>query len=328
MRPDTTIHLKWIQCFVIAVGLSVLAPAAFAADDHADLPEGPIVANPYAGPYPIRVVATTGMVGDLARNVGGEHVAVHALMGEGVDPHLYKATPGDVRSLRGADLILFNGLHLEGKMADILLKLARLQPTFAVTEGLDRKRLREPPEFQGNYDPHVWFDVAIWSDCALFVRDVLIALDPPHADDYRRNADDYRRRLDELHIYARAQLATVPRERRVLVTAHDAFGYFGRAYDVEVLAIQGISTESEAGVHKVNELVGTIADRGVLAVFVETSVSDKNIKALVEGCQSRGHALRIGGSLYSDAMGADGTPEGAYPGMVRRNVDTIVGALK
>jgi manganese/zinc/iron transport system substrate-binding protein len=314
----------------VAAAVVLLAPYAASADEgHDDAAlESPVVAKPYDGAYPIRVLTTTGMVADLARNVGGEHVEVEALMGEGVDPHLYKATPGDIRTLRGADLILFNGLHLEGKMAEILLKLARLKPTFAATEGLDWAKLREPPEFQGNYDPHVWFDVALWSECADYTRDVLIALDPPHADDYRRNAEAYRKELADLDAYTRAQLATIPAERRVLVTAHDAFGYFGRAYDVEVLAIQGISTESEAGVYKINELVATIAQRKVKAVFVETSVSDKNIRALVEGCRSQGHALRIGGSLYSDAMGKAGTPDGTYDGMVRKNVDTIVGALK
>lgn len=292
------------------------------ASEHAEMPDE------YPGAYPIGIVATTGMVADLARNIGGEHVSVSALMGEGIDPHLYKASPGDVTKLRGANLILYSGLHLEGKMADILLRLARRQPVYAVTEKLPEDLMREPPEFLGQYDPHVWFDVAIWSRCGEFVRDLLAEFDPAHAEDYRRNAEPYLAELAALDRYARERIATIPDEKRILVTAHDAFGYFGDAYNIEVIAIQGISTESEAGVYKINQMVDALVTRKIKAVFVETSVSDKNIMALIEGCRARGHEVVIGGSLYSDAMGKDGTPAGTYPGMVRANVDTIVGALK
>lgn len=292
------------------------------ASEHAEMGDG------YSGPYPIGIVATTGMVADLARNIGGEHVSVSSLMGEGIDPHLYKASPGDVTKLRGANLILYSGLHLEGKMADVLLRLARRQPVYAVTEELPEDVMREPPEFLGQYDPHVWFDVAVWSQCGEFVRDLLARFDPAHAEDYRRNAVPYLAELAELDQYAREQIATIPDEKRILVTAHDAFGYFGDAYNIEVIAIQGISTESEAGVYKINQMVDALVSRKIKAVFVETSVSDKNIMALIEGCHARDHEVVIGGSLYSDAMGKDGTPAGTYPGMVRANVDTIVGALK
>lgn len=277
---------------------------------------------------PIRAVCTTGMVGDIVRNVGRDHLRVTVLMGEGVDPHLYKASPGDVRLLTTADIVFFNGLHLEGRMGDLLVKLARRTPTFAVTETIPRDKLREPPEFAGHYDPHVWFDVSLWMYCVERVRDVLAEFDPSHRRDYIANAADYRRRLDTLHRYAATVLATVDPTRRTLVTAHDAFGYFGRAYGLEVRGIQGLSTESEAGVRDINDLVRYITQRRVKAVFVETSVSEKNIRALVEGCRAAGHDVKIGGRLFSDAMGADGTPDGTYIGMVRHNVDTIVNALK
>lgn len=282
----------------------------------------------FSGELPIRVVATVGMVADLARQIGGDRVAVKALMGEGVDPHLYKASPGDLSRLRSADLILYAGLHLEGKMADVLVKLARTTPVFAVGEAIPEERLREPPEMEGAWDPHVWFDASLWRECAAFTRDVLVEFDPAGAEVYRARGEEFLARLDALHESTKARIAEIPPERRLLVTAHDAFGYFGDAYGIEVVAIQGISTESEAGVRRVNELVDLLVRRGVGAVFVESSVSEKNIHALIEGCAARGHAVKIGGSLFSDAMGADGTPEGTYEGMVRHNVDRIVEALR
>jgi manganese/zinc/iron transport system substrate-binding protein len=286
----------------------------------------PTVEKTYSGPYPINVVCTTGMVADLVRNIGGDRVKVTQIMGEGVDPHLYKASPGDVNLLTGADAIFYSGLHLEGKMADVFVRMARKKPTFAVTEYIPEDRVLDNPE--GAFDPHLWFDVSLWREAAGVVRDALKAFDPAHAADYQARADSYQAELSKLHEYARTQLASIPKERRVLVTAHDAFRYFGRAYDIEVKGIQGISTESEAGVKEVNALVNFLVERKVKAVFVESSVSDKNIRALLEGCKARGHTVVIGGELFSDAMGKDGTPEGTYVGMVRHNVDTIVKALK
>lgn len=286
----------------------------------------PTVERTYTGSYPINVVCTTGMVADLVRNIGGDRVKVTQIMGEGVDPHLYKASPGDVNLLNGADAIFYSGLHLEGKMADVFVRMARKKPTFAVTEYIPEDRVMENPE--GAFDPHLWFDVSLWREAAGVARDALKAFDPAHAADYQARADAYQAELIKLHEYAKTQLATVPKERRVMVTAHDAFRYFGRAYDVEVKGIQGISTESEAGVKEVNVLVNFLVDRKVKAVFVESSVSDKNIRALLEGCKAGGHTVVIGGELFSDAMGKDGTPEGTYVGMVRHNVDTIVKALK
>jgi manganese/zinc/iron transport system substrate-binding protein len=274
------------------------------------------------------VVCTIGMIADAAKNIGGPRVAVTALMGEGVDPHLYKASPGDVRLLSDADLILYNGLNLEGKMGDLFVKMAARKPTVAVTENIDPKLLREPPEFGGHYDPHVWFDVSLWMQAVERTRDALIALDPAGRDNFTRNTSAYLAQLQQLHEECRTRLAVIPKESRVLITAHDAFGYFGRAYDIEVLGLQGISTESEPSLKTINHLVDLIVERKVKAVFVESSVPRKNVEALVEGCRARGHEARIGGQLFSDAMGRAGTPEGTYAGMVRHNVKTIVDALK
>lgn len=277
---------------------------------------------------PLKVTATIGMITDVARNIGGEHVEVTGLMGPGVDPHLYKATQGDLRKLGEADLILYNGLHLEGRMSDVLVKMASRRPTIPVTETIPEDLLREPPEFEGLYDPHVWFDVSMWKYAVERIRDALKGSDPAHADAYDGNAADYLAQLDELHNYAKERIAIIPEASRVLVTAHDAFGYFGRAYDIDVLGLQGISTASEYGLQDVQNVLDVIVARKVNAVFIESSISPKSIEALIAGAQSRGHDLKIGGELFSDAMGEAGTPEGTYIGMVRHNVDTIVEALK
>jgi manganese/zinc/iron transport system substrate-binding protein len=280
----------------------------------------------FQGNYPIKVAATTGMVADLVRHVGGEQVVVTQLMGAGVDPHLYKASTADVKLLSNADLIFYSGTHLEGKMSDVFVRLARTKPTFAVTEAIDPKLILETE--QGAYDPHLWFDVSLWSQAAGVVRDALAEFDPAHASSYKERAGSYQKDLTALHEYARKEIGSIPREQRVLVTAHDAFRYFGRAYDIEVRGIQGISTENEAAVKHVNELVEFLTRRKIKAVFVETSVSERNILSLIEGCSARGHKVEKGGELYSDAMGQEGTPEGTYPGMIRHNVDTIVKALR
>lgn len=276
--------------------------------------------------YPIQVVVTTGMVADLVKHVGGEHVAVTALMGEGVDPHLYKPSGGDVARLHRADMIFYSGLHLEGRMGDVLGQVARSKPAVAVTGKIDRQRLLSVGAEQ--FDPHVWFDVALWSECLAAVEHALAEFDPSHAVDYARQAEAYRVELASLDTWCREQIAAIASERRVLVTAHDAFHYFGRTYDIEVKAIQGISTQAEAGVGHINELVDFISQRKIKAVFVETSVSERNIQAVVEGCAAQGHQIAVGGQLFSDAMGAAGTPEGTYVGMVRHNAETIRRALE
>jgi manganese/zinc/iron transport system substrate-binding protein len=280
----------------------------------------------YSGKYPIQIVCTTGMVADIAKNIGGEHVSVSALMGAGVDPHLYTASPADVSQLNSADLILYSGLHLEGKLAELLERLGRRKPTTAVASRIAEDKIITVAG--GAHDPHVWFDVSLWSQAAATAEEALVKYDPPHAATYRANLLAYQERLAKLHEYAREQVETIPKERRVLVTAHDAFHYFGNAYGIEVRGIQGISTTSEAGVREVRALVDFLVERKIKAVFVETSVSDQNIRSLLEGAAARGHTVVIGGTLFSDAMGTEGTPEGTYEGMVRHNVDTIVKALK
>jgi manganese/zinc/iron transport system substrate-binding protein len=268
------------------------------------------------------------MVTDIVREVAGEHARVIGLMGEGVDPHLYRPTRDDVARLLQADVVFYAGLMLEGRMTDTFLKVARKGiPVFAVTELLDEKFLLEPEEFQGHTDPHVWMDVQGWIQAVEVVSRSLAEVDPAHRAAYEANAARYRAELERLDAFARKVLGTIPVERRVLVTAHDAFNYFGRAYGVEVIGIQGISTESEAGIADINRLVDLLVARKIPAIFVETSVSNKNVQALVEGCRARGHTVRIGGTLFSDAMGAPGTYEGTYVGMIDHNVTTITRAL-
>lgn len=275
----------------------------------------------------VRVVATTGMIADVASRIGGERVRVTSLMGAGVDPHLYKASEGDVRRLADSDVIFYNGLHLEAGMGEVLERLASRKRTIAVAQSIDQARLLAPPEFKGAFDPHVWFDVSMWRDAAMRVRDSLAEHDPANADYYRRNSEAYLAELDRLHTYVRERAQVVPAEQRVLVTAHDAFNYFGRAYGFEVRGLQGISTATEAGTADVQALAQFIADRRIRAIFVESSIPQRTIEAVQEAVRARGFETRVGGQLYSDAMGNPGTPQGTYVGMVRHNIDTIANAL-
>lgn len=276
----------------------------------------------------LRVTCTIGMIGDVVSEIGGEHVSVTGLMGPGVDPHLYKASQGDLARLSEADLVLYSGLHLEGKMTDVLEKMASRVPTYAVTDGIDRSLLREPPEFAGNYDPHVWFDVSMWQQVAERIHEILVERQPQYEAYFDARAAAYQEKLSALHRYAKEQIASIPEASRILVTAHDAFGYFGRAYGIDVIGIQGISTSSEYGLQDLNKLVEVLVARKVKAVFIESSVPRRSIDALIAGAAGEGHPVRLGGELFSDAMGAAGTPEGTYIGMVTHNVDTIVEALK
>ncbi len=307
---------------LLALLLVLVAAGAPACGQPNTSPTG---AKPLA--KPLNVVATTSMIADAARVIGGDKIKVTALMGAGVDPHLYKASPGDLRTLSDADIILYNGLHLEGKLADVLVRMARQRPVYAVTETIDPKLLREPPEFAGMHDPHVWFDVTLWITAVEFTRDMLIRHDPANKAAFDKNAGAYLVELRKLHEWTKTEIVSIPQKSRVLVTAHDAFGYFGRAYSIDVLSIQGLSTESEASLREINRLVDTIVAREVKAVFVESSVPRKTIESLVEGCRARNHKVIIGGELFSDALGSPGTPEGTYLGMVRHNVSTIRSAL-
>ncbi|MBC2593234.1 zinc ABC transporter substrate-binding protein [Ruficoccus amylovorans] len=278
--------------------------------------------------YPYTAVTTVGMITDIVRNVAGDKAEVEGLIGEGVDPHLYKPTRGDVMALSRADIIFYSGLMLEGKMADVLIRVARKgKPVYAVTEEILDQGDYVMTDEQEHYDPHVWMDVGGWIMATDVVGDALGEYDPANVAYYRQNADAYMEKLRKLDAYVREVIATIPENQRVLVTAHDAFNYMGRAYDLEVMGIQGISTESEAGVKDIENLVNFLVENHIPAVFVETSVSDKNVRALVEGARARGHDLKIGGSLFSDAMGAPGTYEGTYIGMLDHNATTIAKAL-
>jgi len=277
---------------------------------------------------PVHVVTTTGIIGDVAKRIAGPHARIESLMGPGVDPHLFKASESDVRRLSEADLVLYNGLHLEGKMGDILTKMARSRPVIAVSEEIPEKLLREPPEFLGQHDPHVWFDVSMWVKTLGPIARELSALDPEHAEEFKANATALEKELNELDAWVEAQILTIPEPHRTLVTAHDAFGYFGRRYGMQVVGIQGISTLSEAGLKDVDRVVSLVVDRKVPAIFIESSVPRRSIEAVQAAVRSRGHEAAIGGQLYSDSLGAAGSPAGTYTGMVRANVATIVNALK
>ena len=267
------------------------------------------------------------MVADIVRNVGGDHVTVDQLMGSGVDPHLHKPTTDDVRRITQADMVFYCGLMLEGKMADSLIKVARRKPVIAVTEMIDEASLLEPDEMEGYFDPHVWNDVATWKQCVSVVADSLAEFDPQHREAYLSNAETYQSKLNALHEYGQKSIASIPEGSRVLITSHDAFNYFGRAYGLEVLGVQGLSTESEAGLQRINALVDLLVERKIKAVFVESSVPPDNIDALVEGARSRGHDVIVGGELFSDAMGKGGTYEGTYVGMLDHNITIVTRAL-
>ena len=276
----------------------------------------------------LRVVTTTGQIADTVNRVGGEHVSVTSLMGPGTDPHLYKASARDVEKLRAADVVFFNGLFLEAQMEEIMEQMAERQTVVAVSAGIDPAELLPSANYADEFDPHIWFDVTLWMQTVEQVRDTLIEADPANAAGYEANAAAYLAELAELHAYVQARAAVVPDEQRVLVTAHDAFNYFGRAYGFEVLGLQGISTAAEAGTGDVQDLADFIAERRIPAIFVESSVPVRNVEAVQAAVRDRGFDVAIGGSLFSDAMGDTGTPEGTYVGMVRYNIDTIVTALK
>lgn len=303
---------------VLLLALAAIAPAAVSAACQ----ETPARRAPYT------IVTTVAMVTDIVRQVAGDKAEVTGLVGEGVDPHLYKPTRSDMLTLQKADVVFYNGLMLEGKMSDALVRLARGgKPVYAVTELLDEKYLLEPEEMQGHFDPHVWMDASAWSRCVEAVAKVLSEYDPPNAELYRANARKLQEEIGRLHEYAKKVIASIPEKQRVLITAHDAFNYFGRAYGIKVMGIQGISTESDPGLKDINSLVDYIVQNRVQAVFVETSVADKNVRALVEGAKARGHTVVIGGTLFSDAMGPAGTYEGTYVGMIDHNATTIARAL-
>jgi manganese/zinc/iron transport system substrate-binding protein len=278
---------------------------------------------------PLRVVTTTSMVTDLVQQVAGDKAVVEGLMGAGVDPHLYKPVAADVLKLQRADVVFYSGLHLEGKMTELFERLARSKKTvYAVTADLPADRLLSPAEFEGHHDPHVWFDVELWARCVAVVERGLTAADPANAAHYAARATAARARMAELHRWALAKAAELPAEKRVLITSHDAYNYFGRAYGFTVVGLQGISTASEAGLADVARLVDFIKARGIRAIFVESSVPHATIERVAADS-----GAKVGGELFSDAMGTPGDIQhgydlGTYEGMVRHNLTTIVEALK
>lgn len=274
----------------------------------------------------LTIVTTTGILADAVKNIVGEKANVISLMGPGVDPHLFKATQGDLGKLTKASIVFYNGLHLEGKMSDVLKKLSQTKTVVAVAEKIDSSRLRIAAD--RIYDPHIWFDVKLWKECVTTIANTLVEKDSMNADWYKLNAATYILALDSLDKNVLASIEQLPPNQRVLITAHDAFGYFGNAYGMEVRGLQGISTVSEFGLRDVTNLVDFILSRKIKAIFIETSISEKSINAVIEGCKNKGWNVRIGGSLYSDALGAEGTEAGTYIGMVNSNVTTLVEALK
>jgi manganese/zinc/iron transport system substrate-binding protein len=300
--------LVLLLCLVVFMGTAAKADAA------------------YKGKYPYTVAATVGMLADIVKNVAGEKAAVSQIIGAGVDPHVYNPTRSDLATLLKADATFYVGLVLEGQMGNALKKIARRRPVFAVGDHLPKDFLLENAA-TGHPDPHIWMAVQGWIRAVGVVAATLSGFDPPNAALYETNAAAYTARLTDLDTYAKKVLASIAENQRVMITAHDAFNYLGRAYGIEVMGIQGISTESEAGLKDINRIVDLLARRKIPAVFVETSVSDKNVKALIEGAAARGHAVKIGGELFSDAMGKAGTYEGTYIGMIDHNVTTIARAL-
>lgn len=275
----------------------------------------------------LAITTTTSMITDITKIVGGEHVAVTGLMGAGIDPHLYVASEGDMELLQNADVIFYNGLLLEAQMAEILEQLSARKTVVAVAQRIDEQQLLPWAQYADEYDPHVWFDVSLWMKAVETVRDTLVEVDATHADAYQANATAYLAELTELDSYVKEQATRLPPEQRILITAHDAFHYFGRAYGFDVRGLQGISTAAEAGTADVQALADFIAEKQIKAIFIESSVPVRTIEALQAAVQARNFQVTIGGQLFSDAMGDPGSPEGTYVGMVRHNIDTIVGAL-
>ncbi|MCS5501517.1 zinc ABC transporter substrate-binding protein [Lysinibacillus sp. A4] len=274
------------------------------------------------------VVATTGQIADAIKEISGDHLQVSALMGPGVDPHLYKATQSDLSKLDKAEVIFYNGLHLEGQMLEIFEQMAKDKTVLAVGETLDEKQLLASDTDAMLHDPHIWFDVELWKGVVKAISTQLQEEYPEFKVDFQTNEAAYLKKLDDLQSYAEKRVNEIPQQQRILVTAHDAFNYFGRSQGFEVRGLQGLSTDSEYGVKDVQEMVDFLVENKIKALFIESSVSDKAMKAVIEGAKEKGHDIVIGGELFSDAMGAEGTTEGTYIGMYQHNIDTIVDALK
>ncbi|MEK3763354.1 metal ABC transporter solute-binding protein, Zn/Mn family [Solibacillus sp. FSL K6-4121] len=274
------------------------------------------------------VVATTGQIADAVKVISGDKLKVTTLMGPGVDPHLYKATQGDMTKLDNAEVIFYNGLHLEGQLQEIFDQMSKDKTVFAAAEVLEEGKLLEDEEDNSLSDPHVWFDIMLWKEVVDGIGDTLVEEYPEHKEAFEKNEKEHLAQLDELFAFAKDRVAEIPAEQRILVTAHDAFNYFGESLGFEVSGLQGLSTEAEYGVKDVENMVNYLVDNKIKAIFVESSVSDKAMQAVIEGAKEKGHEVIIGGELFSDAMGAEGTDEGTYIGMYEHNINTIVDSLK
>lgn len=277
----------------------------------------------------LKVVTTTTMITDLIKNIGGDKLEVKGLMGAGVDPHLYKASEGDVSKLFNADIVIYNGLHLEGKLEEVFEKMKHQnKKTIVVSDVINKKNLINSELFASNYDPHIWFDLNNWTKITSYVAEKLAKIDAKNAPFYQQNAKEYLEKLVALNKEVESKINELPIEERILVTAHDAFNYFGRQHQFNVVGLQGLSTATEAGVQDVQKITKFIIENKVKAIFVESSVPKRTIEALQEAVKSKGQEVVIGGTLYSDALGNAGTEEGTYIGMYKANVNTIVNALK
>ncbi len=275
----------------------------------------------------IQATTTTTQITDMVESIGGDEVEVTALMGPGVDPHLYEPSQGDIEALQGADAVFYNGLFLEGQLADLLVQVGQESPTVRVTEAIPEDELRPSENYEGQNDPHVWFAPELWETAVDPVVEQLSELKPDSAETFEQNGEEYKQEVREAHEYVQERIEEIPEDNRVLVTAHDAFGYFGETYGVEVQALQGISTESEAGAGDVRELANELVEDEIPALFTESSIPRRNIEAVQAAAQDQGWDLEIGGELYADAMGDPDTEEGTYPGMMRANADTMAEAL-
>ena len=307
------------RCRPVSAALTLAAAVLAAAAAGCTGGPGPAASGP------LRVLATTTIVADLARQIGGDRVVVECLMADGIDPHSYKPTPRDADRLATADVVVSNGLHLEGRLAGILERLGSRRPVIAVADMLPAADLL--PAGGGRHDPHVWFDPGLWSRCGVALADALAGIDAAGAEAYRRRARDHADRLAAVDGRVRQLIAAIPASRRVLVTAHDAFRYFGRAYGIDVVGVQGTSTESEAGLADINRLVDLVVERRIPAVFIETSVSDRSVTALREGAAARGQDVRLGGTLLSDSLGGPGSGAETLEAALVANAETIAAAL-
>lgn len=309
-----------IKKLIVAVNLSLIVSLLLTACQKTD---------PKSENDTLNIVATTTMLADLSKAIGKEHVKVDGLMGPGIDPHLYQASAGDVTLMQNADVVVYNGLHLEGKMGEIFESLTdRGSKVICIEDGLPKDQLLSWENDSSVHDPHIWFDVSLWKSAAKTVAGQLSEADPEHSADYKKNLEAYTAELEALDTYIKDRIKEIPKEQRVLITAHDAFQYFGKAYGLEVRGLQGISTDAEAGTADVSSLADFITERKIKAIFVESSVPPKTIEALQAAVKSKGFDVTIGGELYSDSLGGVNSGAETYLLTVKANVDTIVGALK